>query len=277
MDPTINGPLFKCVRCQIFSPRPKLPAGLFRAFLQDYCEPCQKAVEREWKEQEAQRISEEKARASAERAARQKASRIEALGGDEPFENFLFEKYKPELNNTHDWFAHVKNFPLEARNLFVYGPPGTGKTFLCTSVVRSMWEKGGTCRVLTAQQAVNRILFKDFGRSRNGFEQEEAVKELAAVDGLFIDELNELDTKERYITALKQLVDMRARRRKRGLLVAANVDLKTVATLMGLPIADRMRDQTFDVFRIPDDTPSARGILKQHMKQGNSRMKVERT
>lgn len=140
-----------------------------------------------------------------------------------------------------------------------------------------MWEKGGTCRVLTAQQAVNRILFKDFGRSRNGFEQEEAVKELAAVDGLFIDELNELDTKERYITALKQLVDMRARRRKRGLLVAANVDLKTVATLMGLPIADRMRDQTFDVFRIPDDTPSARGILKQHMKQGNSRMKVERT
>jgi DNA replication protein DnaC len=148
----------------------------------------------------------------------------------------------------------------------VYGPPGSGKTFLCTAMIRTMWDKGGTCRFLTAQHAANRILYNEHGRPRNGFDQEEAIKQLSMIDALFIDELNELDMKDKYINALKQLVDARARRRKRGLLIAANVDLKTVATLMGLPLADRLRDQTFDVFRIPEETPSARNILKQQMR-----------
>jgi DNA replication protein DnaC len=258
--------LIKCVRCGDFFPQSKLPAGLFRAWLSGYCDPCKVLEECDWKEREAKQIADEKLRATAEREERRKRSRIEQLGGELAYETFLVSEYKPELNNTHDWFNHAKNFSVEAKNLWVYGPPGTGKTFLSTAIVRGMWEKGGSCRVYTAQQAVNRILFNEQGRTRNAFDQEEAIKEMAAIDALFIDELNELDVKVRYVNALKQLVDARSKRQKRGLIIAANVDLKTVATLMGLPLADRLRDKTYDAFRIPEDTPSARGLLKQQQR-----------
>lgn len=271
-DPTTSGPQVKCLRCDSFFSRGKIQPGLFRAWLNDYCEDCRGEVENGWKAEESKRIQEEKARAALDRQEREKRAKIEALGGEEPYEKFLLTNYRADLNNTHDWFNHAKAFPLEARNLFVYGPPGSGKTFLCTAIIRMMWNKGGTCRFLTAQQAASRILFNEMGRTRNIYDQEEAINRLASIDALFIDELNELDIKDKYINSLKQLVDARSRRRKRGLLIAANVDLKTVATLMGLPLADRLRDQTFDVFRIPEDTPSARALMKQEMrapKQGS--------
>jgi hypothetical protein len=97
-DPTTNGPLVKCLRCEGFFPRGKVQPGLFRAWLSDYCEDCRPEVEHGWKAEEAKRIQEEKARAALDRADRQKRSRIDALGGEEPFEKFLLTNYRADLN-----------------------------------------------------------------------------------------------------------------------------------------------------------------------------------
>jgi DNA replication protein DnaC len=234
---------------------------LFRPFLADHCPECRAVVEAEWKKGEAERVAAARERAAADRLERQRRSRIRDLGGEMPFDEFKFETYDPNLNGTHDWFNYARKFPLEAKNLFVFGPTGVGKTHLGVSIVRGMYERNGTVRVYTSDELVVKV-FGITGRA-NPFDQQEAVNELASIDALFLDELDKLEPKERYVNAVQRVVDARERRRKFGLVMAANVDLIRVAQMFGMPLADRMDGKTFETFRIPENTPSVRGIIKR--------------
>jgi DNA replication protein DnaC len=256
-----EGAAAKCVRCGASFERPKPVGGLFRPFLADHCPECRTVVEAEWKKGEAERIAAARERAAADRIERQRRTRTRDLGGELAYDEFKFETYDPDLNGTHDWFNHAKRFQLEAKNLFVYGPTGVGKTHLGVAIVRGMYERNGTVRVYTADELVVK-LFGITGRA-NPYDQQEAVNELASIDALFIDELDKLEARERYVNAVQRVVDARDRRRKFGLVMAANVDLIRVAQMFGMPLADRLDGKTFEVWRIPENTPSVRGIIKR--------------
>lgn len=273
MTPTDSSPTTetKCARCDASFERAKNQPGVFRAWLSGYCPACRPKVEEEHRQQEADRISGEQMRQREERERRIIESRTRALGGVVGFEDFMFETYDPDLNNTHEWLNYARKFPIEAKNLYVYGPTGVGKTHLCTAIVRTMWDKvpPGTVRVLKAQDVIERVMFPDGGRA-NPYQRSRALDELVAIDGLFVDELDKMEVKKTYVEIFQDLIDRRARQRKYGIVFAANIGVGSMAKDTGMPLADRIDDRSFEIFCIPANTPSVRGILKKKSKQEKS-------
>jgi DNA replication protein DnaC len=239
--------------------------GILAKWANMYCPACQEKATAEWRKLEQEELASRKKAEEEERLRRRLEIRIEQIGGAEAFYDYTFDEYKPELNNTHRWLDFMKAFPIEAKNLFAYGPTGTGKTHLCSAKARGMWDKNppGRLRVLTAEQFIVGVMFSPAGRAHNRFEQQYALQEFARINAFVLDELDKMRMTEDNINLIQKFIDERNKIRQFGLIIIANVDVKNIAKVMGLPIADRIDGKNFDVFEIPPNTPSVRGIIKR--------------
>ena len=250
-----------CARCERTFTAAR-PSGLFRAWLHGYCDDCKKAVEEEERVREEKRVAELRAREESERRRRREEKEILACGGVDPWQRYKFETYRPELHpNFKGWFSYMKNFQPIAKNLFVYGPTGVGKTHLTIAKGRTIMEAGGTFRWFHVDEFIGEV----FGSGRiSKAERNERIKEFAKIDCAILDEFHTIEN-QRHIDAVQLFFDLRQRMGKFGLIVIANVSLKGIADITKMPLADRMDDRTFEIYCVPENTPSARGIVKRQM------------
>lgn len=165
----------------------------------DVVQHCPRCLEAAAREETAQRID----------AARQAAnrSRVESLFKQaaipEHFADASFETCRPNplLGNVHEQreaystcFAYATNFKLVRRdggNLLLTGESGTGKTTIACAIANHLIKEGYRCLFVEASTIVSRLHAASSFSST--VSQEEILHELAVLDLLIIDEIEEIE------------------------------------------------------------------------------------
>lgn len=187
--------------------------------------------------------------------ARDRANRIEAgkiwLGGEKPFEEFTFDQFNPDLNNTHRFKTIVQKFDVRKGNLFLLGPVGTGKTHLMTAKALEVFNLGGRVRIF------NKKSFAEFLQKNTDW-----LALLRDLDFIGWDDIDDEPNWKKILTAIKLVIQERDNHRKNGMFITSNKPLATLGEILGGKIQDRMNG-LFQNLVIPEDTPSVRGIIKR--------------
>src|SRR5437879_5621644 len=82
----------------------------------------------------------ESEREKEERARLRRSDLVELLGGEKPYREFTFERYKVMPANQLG-FERSKSFNPACDNLYLWGPCGVGKTHLAYAIARCSFEE----------------------------------------------------------------------------------------------------------------------------------------
>ncbi len=258
-----------CPDCGKTFERDRQPTGIMARFLPTFCPKCQAKADQKWKEQEAANVEEAKRNAVAIKAERQKMAWIKALGGLEPYDDYTFEQYDPNLNGTHQWLDVIKNkFNHLTQNLFVFGPVGTGKTHLTTAYLRRVLEQAGTARFFRKAELVAACR-----GSKHFLSEAELLDNIYTLadtlDAVVIDDIEDEPNTPTAQKVIKYFFDRRKSMKRHGIITTSNKPLVIkddgvtkfpLAEYLGVKSVDRISGHL--IFGIPQDTPSARGLLK---------------
>ena len=82
------------------------------------------------------------------------------LGGEKPYRNFTFDKFRVTPGNRVA-FEAAQRFDCARDNLYLWGPCGVGKTHLAYAAARSSFERKNSMVIATPSQLSRRVRMKD--------------------------------------------------------------------------------------------------------------------
>jgi DNA replication protein DnaC len=186
--------------------------GVWRSQLIDCrCPACQEVFEKE--------------RAAQLQALQHRRGLIELLGGEKPYREFTFERYKTTPGNKLA-YQKCKDFNPIAQSLYLWGACGVGKTHLAYAAGRRCFEETLSVVIQPAAQLTRRVRMKDPA-------QEQAViDQFVDADVLLLDDFGAgADTP--YSRQLQQeILDRRAFADRAGLLITGKYSLDALAQKM---------------------------------------------
>jgi DNA replication protein DnaC len=234
--------------------------SVFGRLLPNHCGKCRKIIEDKMSKQEAIETAAAKQRDAEMRVERQKQIWIRALGGVEAVEDYMFDLYDPDLNGTHKWFEVMKDrYNHHTQNLFVFGPVGTGKTHLTTAYLRRVLASGGSARFFRKAELV--AACRGVKHYQPEGELLENLYQLAdSLDAVVIDDIEDDPNTPTAQKIIKYFIDRRKSMKRAGLIITSNKPPRAALDYIGMKNVDRISGGM--IFEIPQDTPSARGLLK---------------
>jgi DNA replication protein DnaC len=151
---------------------------------------------------------------------------VQFLGGEKPYREFTFERFKVTPENQLA-YERSKNFNPAADNLYLWGPCGVGKTHLAYAVARNCFEQTLSVTILWASQLSRSVRMKDP-------EHEQAmIDHFAGAEVLILDELaGGSDTPFKRQT-LQEILDIRDFNDRAGLVVTSKYSLDALAAKLG--------------------------------------------
>lgn len=199
----------------------------------------------------------------AEERQRRRLAHERALGGPEPFENYTFEKFDPEINGTHQMLKACMAFDPTKANLFMVGPQGVGKTHLTSAIAHRVLDNGGTARLFSKKEIAA------FIRGRKSYVSEademDAVTELSGLNVWVIDDIEEDPNRDTILSGIKLAIEKRHKEGRFGCIITSNKSLAELTDIIGPKLTDRIEGY-FKHLVIPPGTPSARPLIQKKKK-----------
>jgi len=192
--------------------KPLAGTGVWRSqLIERRCRACQAALE--------------SAREKEHRDLQCRTELIELLGGEKPYREFTFERYKLEPGNRLA-YERSKKFNPASDNLYLWGPCGVGKTHLAYAIARTCIEEDLSVTILWASQLSRKVRMKD------PEQEQEALDRLIEADILVLDDMgNGADTAySRQV--LQEILDCRSFRDRSGLVVTSKYSIDQLAAKM---------------------------------------------
>jgi DNA replication protein DnaC len=165
-------------------------------------------------------------RDTARRDLQRRKTLIELLGGEKPYREFTFDRFRI-LPGNQLAYEHSRNLNPAADNLYLWGPCGVGKTHLAWATARHCFEETLSITILRAGQLSRLVRMRD------------ATQEQAVIDGWIVAELLVLDdlgtgtdtTFSRQI--LQEILDGRDFADRAGLVITSKYSLSDLAQKLG--------------------------------------------
>jgi DNA replication protein DnaC len=209
-----------CARCRRALPWEWVPAvflagkplagtGVWRSALSDgHCADC---VE----QQEADR--------QKEAAVRLRRSAVVALlGGDKPYREFIFERFRVLAGNRRAYEAAI-GFDPTVDNLYLWGPSGVGKSHLACAVARRASEESLSVEMLRMPQLVRKT------RMRDPASEQSVIDGLITTEVMVFEDLGSGQSSAYSRQILREILDGRDYQNRAGLLVTSAYTLNELA------------------------------------------------
>jgi len=90
---------------------------------------------------------------------------VELLGGDKPYREFTFEKFRISSGNRAA-YQRCSSLNPATDNLYLWGACGVGKTHLALAIARRCFEESLSVVILSAGQISRKIRMKDIGQEQ---------------------------------------------------------------------------------------------------------------
>jgi DNA replication protein DnaC len=175
------------------------------------CQGCQTAVE-------AKRLEEERARILRQNL-------ISLLGGERPYREFTFERYKVMPGNRLA-YERSKGFDPSVANLYLWGTSGVGKTHLAWAMARRCFEESLSVAILPAYQLSRNVRMKDPD------DEQAALDRFVRAESLVLDDLGVGSNSAYNRQILQEILDGRAFTDRSGLVVTSKYSLDELATTL---------------------------------------------
>jgi DNA replication protein DnaC len=151
---------------------------------------------------------------------------VQLLGGEKPFREFTFERYRA-LPGNRLAFERSRQFDPSTENLYLWGPCGVGKTHLAWAVARRCFEETLSVAILRAWQLNRKVRMKDP-------EQEQAVIDQFVNSGILVlDDLGVGPNTAFSSQILQEILDGRDFNDRAGLIITSRYSLDDLAVKLG--------------------------------------------
>jgi DNA replication protein DnaC len=161
-------------------------------------------------------------RQKAERALAIRAGLIQLLGGEKPYREFTFERYRVTEGNRLA-YQRSKHLNPATENLYLWGPCGVGKTHLAYAAARRAFEERLSVSILFASQVSRKVRMKEPAG------EQAAIDELARADVLVLDDLGTGSDTAFSRQVLQEILDARDFSDRAGLVVTSPYSLDDLA------------------------------------------------
>jgi DNA replication protein DnaC len=170
-------------------------------------------------EAEAQRQKEE-------RLIARRGELVKLLGGEMPYREFTFERFRitPENKLAYERSRH---FDPASENLYLWGACGVGKTHLSYACARHGFEETLSVEIVRAPQISRRV------RMKGPDEEQAAVEQLIGAEVLVLDDLGKGPDTAFARQILQEVLDGRTYRDRAGLIVASPYSPDMLAAKFG--------------------------------------------
>lgn len=172
------------------------------------CPSCQAALESQ--------------REKEERTLRQRTELVELLGGEKPYREFTFERYRVQPGNQLS-YERSKNFNPACDNLYLWGPCGVGKTHLAYAIARGCFQESLSVTILGASQLSRKVRMKDPDQ------EQEALNRLIGADILVLDDVGTGADTAYTRQILQEILDGRHFRDRAGLVMTSKYSIDQLA------------------------------------------------
>ncbi len=147
---------------------------------------------------------------------------IEVLGGEKPYREFTFERYKVAPGSAVA-YEQAKRFNPASENLYLWGPCGVGKTHLAYAAARRCFEETLSVVIVWVPQLGRQVRMKEP-------EQEQvAIDRLSRAEALILDDLGAGSDTAFNRQILQELLDARDFNDRGGLIVTSKYSLDALA------------------------------------------------
>src|SRR5712692_7630641 len=167
----------------------------------------------------------ERAREKEKRERERRGELVELLGGEQPYREFTFERYKVTSGNRLA-YERSKNFNPGCDNVYLWGPCGVGKTHLAYAIARCCFQESLSVTILWASQISRKVRMKD------PYQEQEALDRLIGVDILVLDEVGSGADTAYSRQILQEVLDGRHFRDRAGLVVSSKYSIDQLAAKM---------------------------------------------
>lgn len=161
-------------------------------------------------------------RQKAEHALAIRAGLIQLLGGQKPYRDFTFDRYRV-LPGNRLGFEKSKQFSPATENLYLWGPCGVGKTHLAYAAARRAFEETLSVAILLASQVSRKVRMKDPAS------EQAAIDDLARADVLVLDDLGTGSDTAFSRQVLQEILDARDFADRAGLVITSPYSLDDLA------------------------------------------------
>jgi DNA replication protein DnaC len=152
---------------------------------------------------------------------------VSLLGGEKPYREFTFERFKVTPENGRA-FEHCCQFNPAEDSLYLWGPCGVGKTHLAWAVARKCFEETLSVAILPSVQISRRV------RMREPDQEQAVVDDLSRAAVLVVDDLGNGPDTAFGRQILQEVLDARDFNDRHGLVVTSQYSLDELASKLGL-------------------------------------------
>lgn len=163
----------------------------------------------------------------------------EFLGGPEAVAMSL-DNFEIEFGNKRAYEISTAFDPLKD-NVYFFGNVGRGKSHLGYGIIQKFYLLGSECAIFTPRGLVNEF------RGKDSPDQARMMERLFQMDVLLIDDLGITRATEFAIDILCELLDVRARAGKGGVIITSNLNLDDLKAKNG---DDRLTSRIFGMSKI---------------------------
>jgi DNA replication protein DnaC len=158
-------------------------------------------------------------------ASRLRAKLIELLGGEKPYREFVFERFKLGPG-SRTAYALCKNFNPVAENLYLWGAHGVGKTHLAYASARRCFEMKLAVSIVTSYQ------MSLLARTDDPETEQATIKEWIAAKVLILDDFGASfdTTNERRV--VEEILDGREFKDRAGLIITSAHSVEEIRQTM---------------------------------------------
>jgi DNA replication protein DnaC len=164
-------------------------------------------------------------RQQAESAKTLRIDLTKLLGGEKPYREFTFERYKVTPGNRRA-FQRSKHFNPATDNLYLWGSCGVGKTHLAYATARSCFEETLSVNILRPWQLSRKV------RMKEPEEEQAGIDEIVNVEVLVLDDIGVGSETAYSRQILQEILDGREFMDRAGLLITSKYSLGDLAQKM---------------------------------------------
>jgi DNA replication protein DnaC len=165
-------------------------------------------------------------REEAERAQARRGHLVRLLGGEKPYREFTFDRYRVNAANQLA-VEKARAFDPSRDNLYFWGACGVGKTHLTHAIARRAFEQNCPVEILKACQIIRRVRMKDP-------ETEQAIiDQFVQAAVLVLDDFGTGTDSPYARQILREILDAREFEDRKGLIIATSFSLDQLAAKFG--------------------------------------------
>jgi DNA replication protein DnaC len=183
--------------------------GVWRSQLVDgRCPACVSALETNRQKEQRERVL--------------RSELIRLLGGEKPYREFTFERYKVAPGNQLAYECS-KHFNPATDHLYLWGPCGVGKTHLAYAIARKCSEETLSVEIVPAYQLSRKV------RMRDPDQEQAAIDQFVCSDALVLDDLGTGPDTPYSRQLLQEILDGRDFHDRAGLVITSKYSLSALA------------------------------------------------